>query len=168
MIDKSNGTYRVVRIVGSSSDTTEVGNLYHKGKKWLFAQTGNRDMFSEHNRAIEERPVTEKFLCNIENILLNGTQLILNPVFELTGFDRIEDKILKHLVVSCLCYPRSKVATVDYLKSCFDEDVALHKIYHYLDKLQDNQKETAAIQISAPQAAKHSTYPSCGKIAGID
>jgi hypothetical protein len=65
-------------------------------------------------------------------ILLNGTQLILNPVFELTGFDGMEDEILKHLVVSRICYPRSKVATVDYLKSYFDEDIELHKIYRFL------------------------------------
>jgi transposase len=33
------------------------------------------------------------------------------------------------------------VATVDYLKSYFDEDVELHKIYRYLDKLSDNEKD---------------------------
>jgi hypothetical protein len=45
------------------------------------------------------------------------------------------------LVVSRICHPRSKVATVDYLKSYFDEDVELHKIYRYLDKLPDNRKD---------------------------
>jgi len=46
------------------------------------------------------------------------------------------------LVVSRICHPQSKVATVDYLKSYFDEDVELHKIYRYLDKLSDTQKDT--------------------------
>jgi transposase len=141
VIDKSNGQYRVVRTVGSSSDTTEVENLYYEGKKWLSAQSGKRDMFAEHDRECEEKQVTEHLLSHIENILLNGTQLILNPVFELIGFDRIDDKILKHLVVSRICQPGSKVATVDYLKSYFAEDIELHRIYRYLDKLQDTQKE---------------------------
>lgn len=70
------------------------------------------------------------FLSNIENVLLNGVQLILNPVFKSIRFDRIEDDILKHLVISRICQPRSKVATVDYLKSHFDEliDIAHLKI----------------------------------------
>jgi len=80
-------------------------------------------------------------LNNIENILLNGTQLILNQTFKLTGFDAIDDDILKHLVTARLCQPSSKAGTVDYLKSYFDEDVELHKIYRYLDRLHNTQQE---------------------------
>ena len=72
--------------------------------------------------------LTDYLLGNIENILLNGTQLVLNQVFKLVGFDAINDDILKHLVTSRLCQPSSKAGTVDYLKSYFDEDVELHKI----------------------------------------
>ncbi|KAA6317407.1 hypothetical protein EZS27_032432 [termite gut metagenome] len=92
-------------------------------------------------------------MSSIENILLNGAQLILNQVFKLVGFDKIGDEILKHLVVYRICQPRSKVATVDYLKSYFDEDVELHKIYHYLDKLHDTQKDTVQ-QISVEHTRK--------------
>ena len=45
---------------------------------------------------------------------LLGEIAILNPVFELTGFKKINDKILKQSVVSRICQPLSKVATVDY------------------------------------------------------
>ncbi|KAA6315756.1 hypothetical protein EZS27_033834, partial [termite gut metagenome] len=142
VIDKSSGKYQVVKTVGSSSDAIEIENLYRQGKKWLDNYLGNRDIFLEHTREQEEKRVTEVLLSSIENILLNGAQLILNQVFKLVGFDKIGDEILKHLVVSRICQPRSKVATVDYLKSYFDEDVELHKIYHYLDKLHDTQKDT--------------------------
>ena len=40
-----------------------------------------------------------------------------------------------------MCHPRSKVATVAYLKSCFDEDVRLHSIYRYMDRLYSTQRE---------------------------
>ena len=80
-------------------------------------------------------------LSNVENILLNGTQLILSQVFKITGFDSIDDDVLKHLVIARLSQPMSKSGTVDYLKSHFDEDVQLHKIYRYLDKLHDTQKD---------------------------
>lgn len=45
-------------------------------------------------------------------------------------------------MVARLCQPMSKMATVDYLKSHFDEDVDLSKIYRYLDKLYNSQQQT--------------------------
>lgn len=47
----------------------------------------------------------------------------------------------------------SKSATVDYLLSHFDEDVRLHKIYRYLDKLYDTQQEQIQ-QISVEHTKK--------------
>ena len=141
IIDKSRGKYKVLKTIGSSSDGLEIENLYIQGKKWIAIQRGDRDMFTVTDQQCEEKQVTDYLLCNIENILLNGTQLILDQVFRLTGFDSVDDDILKHLVISRLCQPSSKAGTVDYLKSYFDEDVELHKIYRYLDRLHNTQQE---------------------------
>lgn len=51
--------------------------------------------FDTYHREREEKQVTEYLLSNVENILLNGTQLILNEVFKTIGFDAINDDILK-------------------------------------------------------------------------
>ena len=141
IIDKRGGKYRVVKTVGSSSNASDIEKLYNDGKQLLAGYQGRRDMFAEQGSRSEEKHVAEQLLSTIENILLNGVQLILNPVFRIIGFDRIDDSILRHLAVSRICHPCSKVATVDYLKSYFDEDTELHKIYRYLDKLHDTQKE---------------------------
>jgi len=141
IVDKSNDKYRYVKTIGISSDEKEIAEFYRQGKKWISARTGNRDMFALLKQQREEKQVTDYLLSNIENILLNGTQLILNQVFKLVGFDAIDDEILKHLVNARLCQPSSKAGTVDYLKSYFDEDVELHKIYRYLDRLHNTQQE---------------------------
>jgi transposase len=47
----------------------------------------------------------------------------------------------------------SKLATVEYLKSHFDEDVQLHRIYRYLDKLYNTQQEKIQ-QISVDHTRK--------------
>ncbi len=91
-------------------------------------------MFFEYAKDKESKEVVEHLLNNVEQILINGAQLILNSVFKTIGFDKINDDILKHLVVSRISQPQSKVATVDYLKSYFDENVELHEIYRYLVK----------------------------------
>lgn len=98
------------------------------------------DVFEIHEKELEEKYIIEYLLSNVENIL-NGTQLILNQVFKLVGFDAIEDEILKQLVIARLSQPMSKLATVDYLKSHFDQNVQLYRIYRYLDKLYNTQQK---------------------------
>jgi hypothetical protein len=153
IVDKSGGRFRELEIIRVSSSEKEIAELYHAGKKWISFHCGERDLFEEQEKEREEKQVTQYLLSNVENILLNGIQLILNRVFKLIGFDAIEDDILKHLVIALLCHPTSKAGTVDYLKSYFDEDVELYKIYRYLDKLHKSQKEKIQ-QISVSHTLK--------------
>jgi transposase len=152
-VDKSTGKYRYLKTIGVSSDEKELAGLYRQGKKWIAVRRGDRDIFALYEQQREEKQVTGYLLSNIENILLNGPQLILNRVFKLVGFDTIDDDILKHLVISRLCQPASKAGTADYLKTYFDEDVELHKIYRYLDRLHHTQQEKVQ-QISVEHTRK--------------
>jgi len=141
VITKQSGKYKEIKTIGVSTDSAEIDVLYQKGKEWIRQESALPDMFDNYEHEKSELEVTERFFNNIESVLLNGTQLILSRVFGLTGFDRIDDELLKHLVIARICQPQSKVATVDYLKSYFDEDVELHRIYRYLDVLQSTQKD---------------------------
>ena len=126
VVDKSRVRFRELKTIGVSSADNTISELYREGKRWIATQTGERDMFLLQQQQLEEKQVTDYLLDNIENILLNGTQLILNEVFKLVGFDAIDDDILKHPVIARLCQPTSKAGTVDYLKSYFDEDVEMN------------------------------------------
>jgi transposase len=141
VVDKRKGIYTEIKTIGTSKNPSEVESFLLQGKRWLSCHLGEQDIFEVHDRAIEEWQVTEYLLSNVENILLNGIQLILNKVFKLTGFDAIEDEIFRQLVIARLSQPMSKAATVEYLKSHFDEDAQLHRIYRYLDKLYNTQQE---------------------------
>jgi transposase len=153
VINKSSGKYRVIKTIGSSPDTLVIEALFEQGKKWISDYLGELDIFEQATREAEEKQVTDYLLSNIENILLNGTQLILDKVFQATGFDKIDDEILKYLVIARLSQPMSKSATVDYLRSYFDEDVRLHRIYRYLDKLYNSQQDKIQ-QISVEHTRK--------------
>jgi len=141
VIDKSSGRFHELKTIGVSADEKVITELYQAGKRWISEQKGERDMFTVYEQQREEKQVTDYLLGNIENILLNGTQLIINRVFRLVGFDAIDDDILKHLVAARLSQPSSKAGTVDYLKSYFDEDAELNKIYRYLDRLHSKQQD---------------------------
>lgn len=141
VVDKSRGSFRELATIGVSKDSSEIESLCGQGKKWIDLHCGNTDIFGRAAKENEEKLVTEYLLSNVEKILINGTQLILNRVFKAIGFDSINDDILKHLVIARLSQPMSKAGTVDYLKSYFDEDVQLHNIYRYLDKLHNTQQD---------------------------
>ncbi|MDR0749319.1 MAG: IS1634 family transposase [Tannerellaceae bacterium] len=154
--DKSSGQFREVKTIGVSSDPEKIKELCKAAIEWIDRYTGQLDVFVEGDRERQsdsEKETIRQVLGNIENILLNGTEQILDRVFRLVGFDRIKDNILRHLVIARLSRPMSKLATVEYLKSYFDEDVNLSKIYRYMDKLYNRQQERVQ-QISVEHTRK--------------
>lgn len=50
---------------------------------------------------------SERVLNNISAVVLNGSQQILNQVYDSIGFNRIKDEVLCHLVISRICQPLS-------------------------------------------------------------
>ena len=153
VIDKSRSKYRVVKTIGSSSDNCIIEELCIQAEDWISGHVGGQDLFKQSSKEQEEVHIVQNLLSNIDNILINGTQLILDKVFRSIGFDQINDDILRHLVVARLSQPMSKSGTVEYLKSYFDEDIELHKIYRYLDKLYNTQQEKIQ-QISVTHTQK--------------
>jgi len=144
--EKQKGRYFEHITIGISSDPCTINKFIEEGKQWILKEKKKRqpeiDLFGEEITKLQkEREEIHQFLSCINNIMLNGTDLILDKVFDYISFNKIEDDIFRHLVKSRLSYPASKLATVEYLKNHFDEDVNLSKIYRYLDKLSNHHHE---------------------------
>ncbi|MDH8702764.1 transposase [Dysgonomonadaceae bacterium PH5-43] len=132
--------------IGIAQTKEDIEELVYKGKEWIDREQKCRqpelDLFGEERIKCEnERLNVERIISRITNVMINGSDLILDRVFDQVGFNRINDDIFRKLVKARLSYPASKAATVEYLKNHFDDDVSLSKIYRYLDKLSDNQHE---------------------------
>lgn len=142
IVDKHGGKFKELHTVGIGHDESEVEQLCVEGRIWIKKHLGIKEIdFEEPNHKELERKNAERVLDNIDGILLNGAKLILDKVFDSIGFNQVKDDILRHLVIARLCEPMSKMATADYLKAHFDEDVNLSKIYRYMDKLYNTQQE---------------------------
>lgn len=142
VVDKHGGKFKELHTIGIASTPEEVEELSRQGQSWIKNHLGIQELdFEGADRKHEELAAATKFLDNVDSILLNGAKLILDKVHDSVGFNKIPDEVLRHLVVARLCQPMSKMATVDYLKSHFDEDVDLSKIYRYLDKLYNSQQQ---------------------------
>jgi len=78
--DKSEGKFREIKTIGVSSDEKKISELYQAGKKWILDNCKQPDMFVLYDRQQEEKQIIEHLLSNVENILFNGTKLILDKV----------------------------------------------------------------------------------------
>jgi hypothetical protein len=143
--DKSCGHYKELHTIGVAKEVSDLEPLRLKGLEWIrqrkLEQQPELDFYDDERRALQsEVEMTERVFSNIDNILINGGELILNRVFDRIGFNLIEDDVFRKLVLARLSFPASKAATVEYLKNYYDEDLDLSKIYRYLDKLNDRHK----------------------------
>ncbi len=70
-----------------------------------------------------------------------GPELVLGKLFDEIGFNAITEDLFRHLVITRLVYPVSKLKTTDYLFKYKGVIVTVDAIYRYLDKLQKEQIE---------------------------
>lgn len=141
-VSKRSGRYREVKTFGTSDKVADIEKMYNEACLWLRTHSGQQELDFDDKKG-KEQEETSRVLGNIDSVLINGTQLLQSRVYDAIGFNAIPDEILRHLVIARVSQPASKLATTAYLKSYYDEDVDLSKIYRYMDKLYNTQMELA-------------------------
>lgn len=142
IIDKSNG-YKVVKTMGASSDLDAIERLVEKGKTFIQGDKINQlKLFSVSTK--EERAI-QNFVENLKNSQIHtiGPELIFGKLFNQIGFNKIPDKLFRHIVIARLAYPTSKLKTVDYLYRYRGIRIEVDTVYRFLDKLSGKYKEQA-------------------------
>lgn len=137
IIDKSNSRYEVIKTIGSSGDQAVVEKLVRQAQEEISKLIRQSSLNFEVER---ERVFIDTFFEGIEQIRLAGPELVLGKLFDEIGFNAIEDELFRHLVLTRLVYPVSKLKTVDYLLRHRGVELDIDKIYRYLDKLNAKQK----------------------------
>lgn len=137
VIDKSSGRYKVLKTIGSSSDNLKITELVTEAGIWLKKHCGLMEIdFSQQDVLLEQ------LVCSIQQIKIVGIELLLGKLFTDIGFSTIKDELFKKLVLARLCYPVSKLKTIDYLRRYESFETNETAIYRYLDKLNASQKRT--------------------------
>ena len=152
VVSKCRGRFVEKKNFGTAVTEDEVNRLYSEACQWLSANGGQQSLDFEDVKGREQEE-TQRVIANMDAALINGTQLLLNRIYDNIGFSRIHDEVLRHLVIARVSQPASKAATVDYLKSYYDEDVDLNRVYRYMDRLYKTQQELVQ-QISVEHTRK--------------
>lgn len=138
IIDKSSGKYVVFKTIGSSANKIEIDFLIAKANKIVASHGGQSVIAFDKDKELE---YVDTFLQCLESMQLVGPELLLGTIFDSIGFNAIEDELFRHLVITRLVYPVSKLKTTDYLFKYRGKEISVYSIYRYLDKLYDEQIE---------------------------
>jgi transposase len=133
VISKHTGTYRVMRSFGTGCTECELLRLEEHARQYIRDQEG----FVSELYAEEDDVHLEDFVSTINNaqIQVIGPELIFGRLYDRIGYGTIKSELFRHLVVSRLFSPGSKLKTIDYLERYQGISYPKDKIYRFLDTL---------------------------------
>jgi len=139
IISKASGKYKVVKTVGCSDNLEEIEKLFLQAHYLIPEITGQTTLALE----TELDKQIDNFVDTLASTQIHviGPELILGHLFDSIGFNIFSNDLFRHLVISRLSYPGSKLKTIDYLQRYKNIFVSSDKIYRFLDELQSKYKE---------------------------
>ena len=138
ILEKKGGKQVLIKSVGSSSDDSEILALEAKARKEISNIT--RQEALEFEYSTDEHHI-ENLKKSISKVRIVGTELVLNKLFDEVGFNKIPEALFRHLVLSRIIYPGSKLRTIEYLSRHHQEHYSVNSVYRYMDKLQSSYKD---------------------------
>lgn len=132
IIQKINRSNKVLKTIGSSSDPAEVENLYLQAL-YEMPRLYGATLFD----TAEEPKVSE---LNNDSIRIIGPDIIFGAIYDKIGFNQFKEPLLKHLVISRITHPGSKLRLSNYLKDTSRKEISVYSIYRFLDKLNKKLK----------------------------
>ncbi|MEO6327568.1 MAG: IS1634 family transposase [Ginsengibacter sp.] len=138
IVRKEAGRQVHVLSIGTAKSEKELIQLEHLAlEKLSTLQLQNRIDFTY----AEDEAFLQNLLSSIEQIEVSGVELILGKLFNEIGFNQIKESLFRHLVLSRICYPGSKLKTVEYLLRHHQLFYEIDSVYRYLDKVAGKYKE---------------------------
>ena len=138
IISKASGKYKVIKTIGCGKTEQEVQKLFFIAQEELERLKGQTKLFvSEKDTSIE---AVFASLSN-SSIRTVGPELIFGKIYDHIGFNKIQEALFRHLVISRLSFPLSKLKTVDYLYRYRGTSISVSSVYRFLDKLNSQLKK---------------------------
>ena len=138
VIDTSGSSDRLIKTIGSSKNPEKLEILYQQAQAFIYRYTKQQQIPFDYE---EDSAFLNSLKSGLKKIQMIGPELILGKIFDQIGFNQIEDSLFRHLVISRLVFPLSKLKTSEYLMRYHNIIIDPDQIYRYLDKLQSHQKD---------------------------
>jgi transposase len=137
VIQKIKGRYKVIKTIGCATLLHEIEELEDQARQEIENLSGQPKLFVSH-----EDHVVETFLSALSNsdIRTVGPEIVFGKIYDYIGFNQIKEDLFRHLVISRLAFPLSKLKTSEYIYRYQRVSIDIDAIYRFLDKLNDKLK----------------------------
>jgi transposase len=138
IISKARGRYKVVKTLGCAITRQEIERLTRLAEQEIELLSEPLSMFSSQDDILVDKVFESLHNSSIQTV---GPELVFGKVFDSIGFNQIGEDLFRHLVISRLAFPLSKLKTVEYLYRYQRVSLDIDAVYRFLDKLNTKLKE---------------------------
>lgn len=138
IISKSRGKYKVVKTLGSATTRQEIERLTRLAEQEIKRLSEPLSLFSSQDDILVEKVFESLHNSSIHTV---GPELVFGKIFDYIGFNQIGEDLFRHLVISRLAFPLSKLKTIEYLYRYQGVWLDIDAVYRFLDKLNTRLKE---------------------------
>jgi len=138
VIQKINSRYKVYKTIGCATTQQNIDKLVLLANQEIEEISAQPRLFtSETDQIVEQTFLT----INNRDIQTVGPEIVFGKIYDSIGFNKIEEDLFRHLVISRLAFPLSKLKTIEYLYRYQGVSLSIDAIYRFLDKLNSQLKD---------------------------
>lgn len=137
VISKFYGRYKVFKTIGSATMQQKIDELLLQAKQEINNIENQQKLF-----ASEQDTLAESLFDSISNSCIRtlGPEIIFGRIYDFIGFNQIKEEMFRHLVISRMAFPLSKLKTIEYLYRYQGISLDIDAVYRFLDKLNSTLK----------------------------
>ena len=128
----------MIKSMGSATTRQEIERLNQLAKQEIERLSKPQSLFTSESDDMIESVLSSLSNSNIQTV---GPEIIFGKIFDHIGFKEVGEDLFRHLVISRLAFPLSKLKTIDYLYRYQGVMLDIDAVYCFLDKLSNTLKE---------------------------
>lgn len=138
VISKFKGRYKVQKTIGSATTQQKIDELILLANQEIKNIEKQQELFVSKEDSLAESMVEALSNASIRTL---GPEIIFGKIYDFIGFNKLNEQMFRHLVISRMAFPLSKLKTIEYLYRYQGVMFDIDAIYRFLDKLNNKLKE---------------------------
>ena len=126
-----------MKTLGCGAQRHEIEHLKQLARQEIERMESQPSLFVFENDELIEDAISSLSNSSISTV---GPELIFGRIYDYIGFGQIKEELFRHLVISRLAFPLSKLKTTEYLYRYQGKSIDVDSIYRFLDKLSGSLK----------------------------
>lgn len=128
----------MVKSLGSATTQQEIDQLVQSGRQEIEQLSKPQKLFRSETDDMIVGVLSSLSNSNIQTV---GPEIIFGKIFDHVGFKEVDEDLFRHLVISRLAFPLSKLKTIEYLYRYQGITLDIDAVYRFLDKLNNRLKD---------------------------